>query len=216
MRGLGHLGVFFWGLVLMLAFSGGVSLLLATLSLGLVWWLYPNSARRLLNPRWLVFLGILAGTVYVFSTETDPTLRWLVVAQMTLRGLGLIALVNGVTSALEITEIAALFEKMGLKGLGFSLGVAFNLLPILNETSMHAWRSLILRGGLRYQRWRGLQLFLVTVVSNALRRAEETALAAEARAFDPQQASRLTLSHGPYDWLPWLGGLILFTMAGLI
>jgi energy-coupling factor transporter transmembrane protein EcfT len=72
-----------------------------------------------------------------------------------------------------------------------------------------------MRGGFRHQRGRALQLLLVTVVSNALRRAEETALAAEARAFDPQRASHLTISHGRYDWLPWLGGLVIFILASM-
>lgn len=123
--------------------------------------------------------------------------------------------VIGVASALEITEIAALFERIGLIGLGFSMGVAFNMLPALAESTQNAWRSLTMRGGLRHQRGRALQLLLVTVVSNALRHAEETALAVEARAFDPQRARHLTILYGRYDWLPLLGGLVIFILGKL-
>ena len=211
--GIGHLGIFCWGLVLLLTFSGYASLLLMIFILALSIWLYPASTRRLFRPRTLMLFFVFVVTVYAFSKTTDQLVRWFLVAQMSLRALGLMVLVNGVASSLEITEIAALFERIGLKGLGFSMGVAFNLLPALSESAQNAWRSLTMRGGLRHQRGRALQLLLVTVVSNALRRTVETALAAEARAFDPQQASRLVVSHGRYDWLPWLMGLVIFIMA---
>jgi len=213
--GLGHLGVFCWGLVLLLAFSGWASLWLMLATLAVSVWLYPASLRQIFRPRILILVLIFAVTVYAFSNATDELACWLLVAQMTLRALGLMVLVNGVASALEITEIASLFECIGLKGLGFSLGVAFNLLPALSESAQNAWRSLTMRGGLRHQRGRALQLLLVTVISNALRRAEEIALAAEARAFDPQRARNLAISHGRYDWLPWLGGLVIFIFGRL-
>ena len=131
--------------------------------------------------------------------------------------------VDGFTSAVDIIQVAGLFERLGLHGLGFSLGVAVNLLPGLRQSSTNAWHSLWMRGGLRQQRWRGLQLFLLTTVSGALRRAEETALAAEARAYTPQRTSP---GINPAAYMPrakmklgWLDGLIILIVvvsAGLI
>jgi len=55
-----------------------------------------------------------------------------------------------------------------------------------------------MRGGL----WRGLQLFLLTVLTNALRRSEEIVLAAEVRAFRPDRSQSVPLRIGRLDvWL---------------
>lgn len=111
------------------------------------------------------------------------------------------AAVNGFASAVDIAAVAGLLERFGLQGLGFCLGVAMNLLPALQELATNAWRSLWMRGGLRQRRWRGLQLLLVTVVSNALRRAEEIALAAESRAFTPERSRPMPIQAGQWDLL---------------
>ncbi len=111
------------------------------------------------------------------------------------------AAVNGFASAVDIAAVAGLLERFGLQGLGFCLGVAMNLLPALQESATNAWRSLWMRGGLRQRRWRGLQLLLVTVVSNALRRAEEIALAAESRAFTPERSRPMPIQAGQWDLL---------------
>jgi energy-coupling factor transporter transmembrane protein EcfT len=87
--------------------------------------------------------------------------------------------------------LAGLVGRFGLHGLGFSLGVAMNLRSIRG-----------MRYGLRKQRWRGLQLLMMTIVTNALRRADEVALAAEARAFSPDRARPLPVQRGRLDWLP--------------
>jgi energy-coupling factor transporter transmembrane protein EcfT len=105
--------------------------------------------------------------------------------------------VDSFTHAVDITQIAGLLERVGLRGLGFSLGVALNLLPGLQQSGIHAWQSLRMRGGLRQKKWRGLRLLVVTIITNALRRAEEIALAAESRAFSPERSrpAPLKISH---------------------
>jgi energy-coupling factor transporter transmembrane protein EcfT len=107
--------------------------------------------------------------------------------------------VQGLTAAIDISSLAGLFERLGLHGLGFSMGVALNLLPALQQSASHAWHSLKMRGGLRRKRWRGVQLLAVTVVTNALRRAEEVALAAEARGFSPEHSRALPIKTGYLD-----------------
>jgi len=108
----------------------------------------------------------------------------------------------------DIVALAGLLERFGLHGLGFSMGVALNLLPALQQSSTHAWYSLKMRGGLRKQRWRGLQLLAITVVTNALRRAEEIALAAEARAFSPEKSRAMPIKYGNWDWPVAIAALI--------
>jgi energy-coupling factor transporter transmembrane protein EcfT len=99
-----------------------------------------------------------------------------------------------------------LLERSGLRGLGFSIGVATNLLPDLRQSSTNAWHSLRMKGGFRAQWKRGVQLLVVTIFSNALRHAEQIVLAAEVRAFRPELSRKASLRMGVSDW--WLvGGL---------
>ena len=107
--------------------------------------------------------------------------------------------VDGLTTAVDVNQIAALFERAGFQGLGFAVGVALNLLPILRETTTITWQSLRMRGGLRRQPLRGLRYFFVTVISSALRRATDIALAAEARAYTPANSRPVPLSTSPVD-----------------
>jgi hypothetical protein len=91
-----------------------------------------------------------------------------------------------------------LIERCGFRGL-VSIGVATNLHP---QSGMNAWHSLRMRGGFRAQWWRGVQLLVVTVFSNALRHAEQIVLAAEVRAFRPELSRSSPLRIGALDW--WL------------
>jgi energy-coupling factor transporter transmembrane protein EcfT len=118
---------------------------------------------------------------------------------MALRAVVVILAVDGFSSSVDIAEVAGLLERVGLPGLGFSMGVAVNLLPALRESSQNTWRSLQMRGGFRHRWWQGLRLLLVTVVANALRRAEEIALAAEVRAFSPERSRALSIKMGAFD-----------------
>jgi energy-coupling factor transporter transmembrane protein EcfT len=57
-----------------------------------------------------------------------------------------------------------------------------------------------MRGGLRKKRGHSLRLLAVTIIAGALTRAEEIALAAEARAFSPDRARSLPVRIGEWDW----------------
>ena len=115
-------------------------------------------------------------------------------------------------------EVAGALERGGLHGLGFSLGVATNLLPDLRRSSTATWHSLRMRGGLRGRWLRGLQLLLLAVMTNALRHAEEIVLAAETRAFLPEKSRSVPLKRGRLDgWIVLAGVLALFmAVAGYV
>jgi energy-coupling factor transporter transmembrane protein EcfT len=118
-----------------------------------------------------------------------------------LRAVVVIVALDGFSNAVDISEVAGLLERIGLPGLGLSMGVAVNLLPALHKSSQNVWRALQMRGGFRRQRWRALRLLLITVVASALRRAEEIALAAEARGFSPENSRPLPIKGGGWDKL---------------
>lgn len=207
---LGHLALFAGSLTLVMLASPRQMAPVAVLSLFAFLLVYPASLRRLLRPRWLLLIAGLFALNLLWaggSDEPGTPPGWVSGLQMALRTLIILAAVDGFTSSVEIAEVGGFFERLGLRGLGFSLGVAINLLPSLRQSSANAWHSLWMRGGLRRRRWRGLQLYLMTVIANALRRAEEIALAAETRAYSPQRSRPLPVKSGALDGLAWIGVL---------
>ena len=187
--------------------------------------LFPLSPRRLFHWRWLFFMLLLALPPIFFLGEINrsflglgySTEGLLTGLQIALRFIVVLIALNGLTGSVEITAIAGLLERVGLQGLGFSMGVALNLLPSLQQSSINVWHSLWMRGGLRRQRWRGLRLLAFSILTNALRRAEEIALAAEARAFSPDRSRALPIVVGYWDWVILLFALGTFvTMLVLI
>jgi energy-coupling factor transporter transmembrane protein EcfT len=205
-----YLAVFAWsiGMVMLapierLPLAAGVSFAAAAL-------LYPSALRRLLHVRWLVLIGLLVAANALWLGDRDSLLFGILPyssqglvsgLQMGLRALVVLCSVDGLSSSVDISEVAGLLERTGLKGLGFSLGIAFNMLPALRQSAGNAWHSLWMRGGLRRQRWRGLQLLAVTIVANALRRGEDIALAAETRAYSPSRSRPLPVKSGRWDIL---------------
>lgn len=206
---VGHLAIFCWSVAMVMLVPADQAYLAAVICLGVIALVYPRSLGRLLGLRRLLLLGLLAlppvfllgeADVAVFGIWFSQAGLWSGI-QIAVRFIVIMAAVDGLTASVDIASIAGLLERLGLQGLGFSMGVALNLLPALQESALHAWHSLWMRGGLRRQRWRGLRLLLVTVMSNALRRAEEIALAAEARAFTPECARPMPVQAGRLDWL---------------
>lgn len=192
---IGHLFIFFWSLGMVMLVPVARLMWTAGLCLVVTAVLYPASFRRILRLRFLIMLVLLALPPLFLLGELNQTLLGMAYStegawaalQIGLRFVVVLTAVDGFTHAVDITQIAGLLERVGLRGLGFSLGVALNLLPGLQQSSIHAWQSLRMRGGLRQKKWRGLRLLVVTIITNALRRAEEIALAAESRAFSPER-----------------------------
>jgi energy-coupling factor transporter transmembrane protein EcfT len=219
-----YLAIFAWslGLVMLapahsLPLAGGLCFLAAAL-------VYPRSFGRLLRPRWLVMIVFLALPPLFLLGELDRSL-WVIPyssqglvssGQILVRIIVVLVAVDGFTRSVDIASIAGLLERFGLRGLGFSMGVALNLLPSLQTAATSTWHSLWMRGGLRKQRWRGIRLLLLTIITNALRRTEEIALAAEGRAFSPEQSRAMPLRAGSLDWAVATGVIILTLCVFLI
>ena len=209
---VGHLAVLTGCLAWVLLSPASLVALSLAVCLVVAGWLYPAALRKLFQARWLVIFGLLVCVNAVWGGERDAILAGVPISRqglsmglsMAARALVMLVVVDGFASQVQITELAGLLERMGMPGLGFSLGVAFNLLPSLQQSATNSWLSLRMRGGLRYQAWRGVQLFAITTLANALRRAEEIALAAETRAFTPLNPPILPVRSGRLDVLAWL------------
>jgi energy-coupling factor transporter transmembrane protein EcfT len=131
---------------------------------------------------------------------------------MAMRALIIIVAVTGLVSSVPIDRIGTFLERFGLRGLGFAVGVAFNLLPLVERSLVTSWQAMRLRAGLR-RPFAAARLMLVAAVSNCLRCADEVSLAAEARAFSPQAASRPAIAWRART-VPLV--VILIAMAGVL
>ena len=158
---------------------------------------YPAGLRVLARRRtWILLTMIVISSTLVGA---DPV--WtlgplglsprgaLTGANMIMRALIIIIAVTGLVSSVPIDRIGALLERAGLRGLGFAVGVAFNLLPLIERSLVTSWQAMRLRAGLR-RPIAAAKLMLVAAVTSCLRCADEVVLAAEARAFDPERRRR--------------------------
>lgn len=223
---LGHLAVFAWVVVLTVAAPSGRSDVACGLCLTALLIGYPAAAGRLfwLAGRVRLWLPVLLTCIALFPVLLfsfgggDPGfaaggLTGAVFSGLRLaaRALVLVLAVEAVTSSVDIAQIAGILERLGFRGLGFSLGVGTNLLPSLHRSWVCARESLWMRGGFRAARWRALKLLFVTVVGNTLSRSREIAVAAECRAYDPEGSRPAPLRRGRADrwlWLLCLGSLL--------
>ena len=130
--------------------------------------------------------------------------------QVALRAVAIVVAVSGFAASVPVSELAGLFERMGLRGLGFSLGVAINMLPVVRQTMITAWEALGMRGGFRRHRLYALRLLLVTVMANSLRHTGDIVNAAEARAFSVERTQPLPVRVGRADLA--LSGLLLASL----
>ena len=206
---LGHLVVFFWSLVMVLYSTPENMFWIAGLCILVLLILYPVPWRSVINIRRLILLGLIAIPPIFFLGDVDSTFFGIPYSSIgsvsslhiALRFVVVLIAVGGLTSAVEISALAGILERIGLKGLGFSMGVAVNLLPSLQKSCTQSWQVLKMRGGLRKKWWKGLKLFSLTTITCSLKRAEEIALAAESRAFSPEKTRPLPVKRSQNDWV---------------
>jgi energy-coupling factor transporter transmembrane protein EcfT len=197
---LGHLGCLVFSLAVAVLAQGWRVAIACSLTLILAAVFYPSGLRSLLSWRLGLFLGLLLVPAALFGPG-DWTLAGVTLSpqgllagtQMALRAITILAAVAGFAASVSISELSGLLERAGLKGLGFALGIAFNMLPIVQETATNAYHALRLRGGFRRQRCQAIRLLLITVVVNSLRHAEDIVNAAEARAFSITRARPMSI-----------------------
>ncbi|MGQ9586444.1 MAG: energy-coupling factor transporter transmembrane component T [Anaerolineae bacterium] len=185
----GHLGLFLWALAATILLPGWLpawvlgALLVAHLLLRAVG---PMPAPRQLW-RWAFLLAFLMGTPVLVSGSGERLSALILGAQMVLRAATVTIAAHLFARSVSVAELTGLFERLGARGLGFAVGVAFNLLPTVLEAARNTYQAMRLRGAFRRLGLRDARLFLVALVVNTLRHGEEVVEAAESRAFDPAQ-----------------------------
>mgnify|MGYP005839551227 CR=1 FL=1 len=183
-------------------------------------WAHPPGLRLLRDGRVWLLAGIALAIGALCLGERDTT-TWGVrysaagLRQGALMGTRALALLVGLSisaAALSVSGWTRVLAAAGAPGLGFALGVAFNLLPTLGQLSESAYQSIRLRGGWR-RPLRVARLYIVTIITNALGYGDEVVRAAASRAFDPATAPR-----APVPWRAadrWLTGVLLAASLAL-
>lgn len=182
----------------------------------------PEGLRVLTRPGSWLFLTLLAAPAALGSWDLltpdvvpDPAQRQLEALHMGLRAVAILVAFAGFSASVSAAELATLLERVGLKGLGFAAGVAANILPEIRQETAVTLHALRLRGGFRRRPLRDVQLLLVTVVTNALRRSEDIVAAAESRGFRAEQAqmSRIDRRRGDLVVAGLLAAITLFLLS---
>jgi energy-coupling factor transporter transmembrane protein EcfT len=217
----GYLAVFLWLLGVVMAFPQEKLPITATVCFVVILAVFPSVFRRVLSFRFIFFGLILMIPPIFLMGEADHSF-WgvsysgeglLIGLHAGVRFFVVLLAVHGFTRSVDIPSLAGILERFGLQGLGFSIGVALNLVPSLKEAGIKSWHSLKMRGGFRKQWLRGIQLYFVVVISNALRQAEEIALAAESRGFSPEKSRPMAVNKSKADWLVCPVCLVTFVLA---
>jgi energy-coupling factor transporter transmembrane protein EcfT len=196
---------------------GLAALAAVELAFGLAW------SREGLGPlrRWRFWIFIGAAVALgpwlgrrTGLTEGDVGLSWFGLAlglEMAGRALTLMLAFSVGLTGLSLSDLVGIFDRLRLRGLGFALGVAMNLLRTLQEMARVTFETIRLRGGLR-RPVVALRLFLVTLVSNTLRYGDQIVHAASVRAFDPQRGRGRRLAYQGADL--WLAGALVLCSVG--
>lgn len=219
-----------WGLFLALTIDGRrlIALVVLELIFGLVWSREGLSLLR--RFRFWIFI-ITAVAIGPFLTReyglTGQGIASARVGASSLFGVGLwmglemasralaLTLSFGLgLSALSLSDLVAMFDRLGMRGLGFALGVAMNLFRTLQEMAAVTFQTIRLRGGLR-RPVVALRLFLVTLLSNTMRYGDQVFNAASVRAFDPNSDQYSRAYRAGLLWRADLGLFLALAVCGV-
>lgn len=217
----GYLAMLAGSIGLAMLVSPWILLVMAVLGIAATAWCAPRAFRPLVRTRWILLSAVLILPSIFLAGPLDRQLlgvgyssQGLAIALPAILRMVVIFLSMSLfTSFVEISALAGILERIGLQGLGFSLGVALNLLPSLQHSALTTWRVLRMRGGLRRQRVNALRLMTITVISQALGRAEEIAWAAEVRAFTPEKARAYPVVRGSADGVILWGSALVMVVT---
>jgi len=182
-------------------------LLLLELAFGLTW--SRRGLRILRRPRfWTFVLSAVALAPFLLGEPDVPLGPFHISREGLAAGLEMggrafsLTLAFGLgIAALSLSDVVAVFDRLGLRGLGFATALAMNLVGTLHEMATVTWQTIWLRGGMQ-RPLIALRLFLITTVANTLRYGDEVVNAAAVRAFDPNEGQPASLPLRPADlWL---------------
>jgi len=172
--------------------QGGTGVLVLTYVLTWSFFLCSEIARQLKSRRFCFFLlSLVVLSSMAIGGEKDISIAGLKLSSegilsglgMAIRAVTIVIATYTFARVASIGGLSTLLARLGVRELGFLLGVALNLLPLVQRTSANALLAVRLRGGFRRNRIRSLQKMAITILVNSLRYSDDIVYAAESRAF---------------------------------
>jgi energy-coupling factor transporter transmembrane protein EcfT len=143
--------------------------------------------------RWplLVFAVVL---LIVSSVNVEPNaeghavVSWnprgiLLGLRMLLRAMGIFIAAQIFAVRVPVLDLARLADAIGLRGFGFSLGVAFHMLPEVHVIARETGDALRLRGILRTHRLSAARQWIIAILVQLIQRSDEIVASARTRGF---------------------------------
>ena len=187
----GYLFFFLWAIALAIVAQGSRVILVLASAIIFSLFFCEDAFREMHRWRfWLLIASALLISPLAIG-ERDISLLGIWVSRegfwtglwMALRAITIALAANAFASLVSVAEMAQLLEKVGLKGLGFAIGVALNMLPAIREAAGNNFNAMKLRGGFRRHRFKALKMLFVAIIVNSLQHADQVVDAAEMRAF---------------------------------
>ena len=176
--------ILFIGLILLSLFSSGDYIFFSTILSFLTIILFDRPAvKEFGNPRFWVFILIIALFIPISLGDKNSYFMGIayssenlnMAAVMIQRALIIYTGVILFTRNVSILSLINFFTKLGFKDFGLSLSIAINLIPLLKRNITNIYNSFILRGGFRRNVLKNIFKFVVVVLVNTIRTAEELA-----------------------------------------
>lgn len=82
-----------------------------------------------------------------------------------------------------VLDLTRLADAIGMRGFGFSLGVAFHMLPEVHSIARETRDALKLRGNFRIHRIHATKQWLIAILVQLIQRSDEVVSAARTRGF---------------------------------
>lgn len=82
-----------------------------------------------------------------------------------------------------VLDLTRLADAIGMRGFGFSLGVAFHMLPEVHSIARETRDALKLRGNFRIHRIHAIKQWLMSIIVQLIQRSDEIVSAARTRGF---------------------------------
>lgn len=202
--------------------QGGTAVLVLTYVLTWSFFLCSEIARQLKSRRfWFFLLSLVVLSSMAIGGEKDISIAGLKLSSegilsglgMAIRAVTIVIATYTFARVASIGGLSTLFARLGVRELGFLLGVALNLLPLVQRTSANALLAVRLRGGFRRNRLKSLQKMALTILVNSLRYSDDIVYAAESRAFGGVQPNTAPIVISKADRVLLLSSMMVCAAA---
>jgi energy-coupling factor transporter transmembrane protein EcfT len=204
---LGHVSCLAFSLAAAVLSRGEMLVAVAAVIVTLSWVFQRSGLGVLAHGQTWLLVALIGAPAVFFGGPPEAVLLGVPVSpvgarlggEMALRATCVIIAASGFAAMASASELSGLLERAGLRGLGFALGVAVNMMPTVAATAGQTTQAMRLRGGFRRRRLASVRLLLSAILTGSLRHAGDIVSAAEARGYSVERPRPLPSLWRPLD-----------------